>query len=253
MIALAYFTNWMNALPSLQHLWFSYSPLSHLWTLAVEEQFYLVWAPAMVVLTKLKMRTAAIVTALLALAFLIEPIVLAHSDFNRLYFGTDTRSGALFCGALCAWLARLGAWKWLRTWRRAPWFGAVLLALLVVSVSDLHRINYRHTWITGLILASVGGALSVVYLVERSDGAAARLLSTNVMVALGRRSYAIYLWSYVFNTWLRDTGVLEPVLVIGGTLLAAEISFRLIERPALRRKDRFAPGRLAVPVPINHA
>jgi peptidoglycan/LPS O-acetylase OafA/YrhL len=72
------------------------------------------------------------------------------------------------------------------------------------------------------------------------------LLSSTVLVAIGKRSYALYLWSYVLNTWLRDTGFFEPFLVIGTSFLAAEISYRLVELPALRYKRHLVP-----PVPYE--
>jgi peptidoglycan/LPS O-acetylase OafA/YrhL len=94
----------------------------------------------------------------------------------------------------------------------------------------------------------VACALTVVYVVERPTHAASRLLSSNLLVAIGQRSYALYLWSYVMNTWLRDTGYFEPVLVVGASFLAAEISYRLVELPALSFKHHFSgtkPGPLA--------
>jgi peptidoglycan/LPS O-acetylase OafA/YrhL len=107
----------------------------------------------------------------------------------------------------------------------------------------LRQEGQRGTWNTGLIVASLACALSVVYVIERPQGRAGQFLSNRVLVAIGQRSYALYLWSYVLNTWLRDTGYLESYLVVGASFLAAEISYRLVELPALRYKHRFAPPR----------
>ena len=81
----------------------------------------------------------------------------------------------------------------------------------------------------------------MVYVVERPLHLAGRFLSSDVLVAIGKRSYALYLWSYVLNTWFRDTGSFESFLVVGGSFLAAEISYRFVELPALGYKDRFVP------------
>ncbi len=237
--ALLYVTNWLDVEPHW-HLFYGYSPISHLWTLAVEEQFYVLWAPAMVLLLRLRRHAATLIAAAIAVFFLLDPVLLSASGFNRVYFGTDSRCGALFCGAVCAFIASRGAWARLR---RAPWapaLGAILLASIGWSTWALGQESHRGVWNTGLIVASLACALSVVYVVERPDGAAGRFLTRRMLVGIGRRSYALYLWSYVLNTWLRDTGFLESYLVIGASFLAAEISYRLVELPALRLKERFA-------------
>jgi peptidoglycan/LPS O-acetylase OafA/YrhL len=213
--ALLYVTNWLSVEPSW-HLWISYSPISHLWTLAVEEQFYVIWAPVMILL------------------------FLSGATFNRVYFGTDTRCAALFCGALCAFVGSTNGWRKLRTASWAPLLGAGIVGAIVWSSYALRQEGNRAVWNTGLIVCSLACALAVVFIVERPHRAAARALSSPLLVAIGKRSYALYLWSYVLNTWLRDTGALESFLVITTTFAAAEISYRFIELPALRFKHHFA-------------
>jgi peptidoglycan/LPS O-acetylase OafA/YrhL len=242
--ALLYVTNWLNVEPNW-HLWYGYSPISHLWTLAVEEQFYVLWAPVMLLLLRLRRRSATLVAAAIAVAFLLDPVLLSSSGFNRVYFGTDSRCGALFCGAVCAFIASRGGFARLRVARWAPALGALLLAAIGWSMWALRQEGDRAVWNGGLIVASLACALSVVYVVERPHGRSGAFLSNRVLVAIGQRSYALYLWSYVLNTWLRDTGYLESYLVVGTSFLAAEISYRLVELPALRYKHRFAPPRPA--------
>jgi peptidoglycan/LPS O-acetylase OafA/YrhL len=239
--ALLYVTNWLNVEPQW-HLWYGYSPLGHLWTLAVEEQFYVLWAPAMVLLLRLRRPVAALCVAAITLLALLDPVVLSSPNFNRVYFGTDSRCGALFCGALCALIATHGGWRFLRTARWAPALGVLAVGVILWSASALHQESQRGEWNTGLIAASIACALSVVYVVERPLYLAGRVLSSDLLVAIGKRSYALYLWSYVLNTWFRDTGILESFLVVGGSFLAAEISYRFVEIPALRYKDRFLPA-----------
>jgi peptidoglycan/LPS O-acetylase OafA/YrhL len=236
--ALLYITNWLNVEPNW-HLWFSYSPISHLWTLAVEEQFYVIWAPVMILLLRLRRHAATLVAAAIALVALVEPLFLSGATFNRVYFGTDTRSAALFCGALCACIGSTHGWRRLRTANWAPFLGAAIVAAICWSAYALRQEGHRGLWNTGLIVATLACALAVVFVVERPQRAAARFLSTPLLVAIGKRSYALYLWSYVLNTWLRDTGALEPYLVIGCSFMAAEISYRLVEMPALRLKHHF--------------
>jgi peptidoglycan/LPS O-acetylase OafA/YrhL len=113
----------------------------------------------------------------------------------------------------------------------------------------LRQEGQRGVWNTGLIVASLACALSVVYVIERPAGRAVKVLSNRWLIAIGQRSYALYLWSYVLNTWLRDTGYLESYLVVGSSFLAAEISYRLVELPALRLKRHFSTPRTDDPLP----
>jgi len=236
--ALLYVTNWLNVEPHW-HLWYGYSPISHLWTLAVEEQFYVIWAPVMLLLLRLRRHAATLLAAAIAVIALADPIFLSSSGFNRVYFGTDTRCAALFCGALCAFIGSTDGWRFLRRSQWAPLLGAVILGAIYWSAYALRQEGDRSLWNTGLIVCSLACALGVVFIVERPQGAAGRLLSSPSLVAIGKRSYAIYLWSYVLNTWLRDTGFFESFLVIGLSFLAAEISYRFVELPALRYKHHF--------------
>jgi peptidoglycan/LPS O-acetylase OafA/YrhL len=243
--AVLYVTNWLNVEPHW-HLWYGYSPISHLWTLAVEEQFYVIWAPVMVVLLRLRRHAATLVAAAIAFVALIEPLFLSSATFNRVYFGTDTRSAALFCGALCAFIGSTDGWRALRTARWAPFAGAAIIGAIAWSNYALRQEGQRGLWNAGLIVCTIACALAVVYVVERPRAGAGRFLSSGLLVAVGQRSYALYLWSYVLNTWLRDTGFFEPVLVIAASFIAAEISYRYVELPALRFKHHFTPS--ATPV-----
>jgi peptidoglycan/LPS O-acetylase OafA/YrhL len=238
--ALFYVTNLLTVEPSW-HLWHGYSPIGHLWTLAVEEQFYVIWAPIMLLLLRLRRHTATLIAAVIAVVALIDPIFSSSSAFSRVYFGTDTRCGALFCGAVCAFIGSTGGWQRVRTARWAPALGATLIGLGLWATFALSHEGHRDVWNSGLMVGSIACALGVVYVVERPQHLAGRFLSAPLLSAIGQRSYALYLWSYVLNTWLRDTGYFESLLVIATTFLAAEISYRFIELPALRHKDRFSP------------
>jgi peptidoglycan/LPS O-acetylase OafA/YrhL len=228
-----YVTNWLEAFPHA-HLWYSYSPIGQLWTLAVEDQFYLLWAPLTMVLVRHR-RWGLPFVATISVGLLLEPLLFLHANFNRLYFGTDTRGAALCLGALTAWLWHRGTFDRWRRSRAAPWIGTAIIGTLVWAVPELDL--GRVEWVIGLGVASVASALAVVYLTIRPHAWAARILSQPVLVAIGRRSYAIYLWSYVLNTWFRDTGVLKAPLVLLTTALAAEVSWRFVESRALGLKD----------------
>jgi peptidoglycan/LPS O-acetylase OafA/YrhL len=236
--ALLYITNWLSVEPHW-HLWYGYSPIGHLWTLAVEEQFYLIWAPVMLLLLRVRRHSATVSTAAIVALALAVPVFMSSSGFNRVYFGTDTRCAALFCGALCAFVGSTDGWRFLRRVRWAPLMGAGIVGAILWSSYALRQEGHRGLWNTGLIVCSLACALAVVFIVERPQRAAGRLLSARLLVAIGKRSYALYLWSYVLNTWLRDTGSLGWLLVIASSFVAAEISYRFVELPALRLKRHF--------------
>lgn len=250
--ALGYVTNWLDAFPGA-HLWSGYSPLGQLWSLAVEEQFYLVWAPVMLLLMRLRRPGRWI--SLLALGLLFEPLLVYHQGGNRLYFGTDTRMSALLVGAALGWYWRSGSLQRLERSVATPVLGfASALALVVAGIGFEHQ-DVAWQWVGGFVLASLAGGGLVLYLANRpEDSAVSQWLTRPAPRWVGQRSYAIYLWGYVFNTWFRSLGAACAVLTIACTLAAAEISHRLLEQPArawdARRRRAEAPPRApAVPAP----
>lgn len=234
--AVLYVTNWLDALLQF-HLWTGYSPLGHLWSLAVEEQFYLLWGPAMVLLLR-RRRTGLWITAL-ALVFLAEPALLFHQGTNRIYFGTDTRMSALLVGAAAGWWWRTGRLARLERSVLRPVLGVLCSAALLVSGVGFRHPGVAWQWVGGIVVASLAGAGLVVWLATSGEHrGAARALAHPAMVWLGRRSYAMYLWGYVFNTWFRALGPACLPLVLACTLGMADLSYRAVERPlgALSRR-----------------
>jgi peptidoglycan/LPS O-acetylase OafA/YrhL len=252
--ALAYVTNWLDAMAQY-NLWVGYSPLGHLWSLAVEEQFYLLWAPVMLLLCRTR-RAGWWLTALAA-GFLLEPVLLFAQGTDRVYFGTDTRMCALLVGAALGWWWRSGRLARLERSSATPLLGVASVAGLLVAGVGFRFPEVGWEWVGGLLLASVAGGGLVCYLANRADHMpAVRLLTSPCLLWLGRRSYAVYLWGYVCNTWFRSLGPACPVLTILCTAAMAECSYRLVERPlrdwARRPRPRRATPRVAVvspPVP----
>jgi peptidoglycan/LPS O-acetylase OafA/YrhL len=245
-----YVTNWLNAFVRM-NLWTGYSPLGHLWSLAVEEQFYLVWGPAMVLLCR-RRHGGWWITAL-ALGFLVEPVWLYHQGTNRVYFGTDTRMGALLVGAALGWWWRAGRLRLLERPVLGGALGAVSAAALLVAGVGFRHPDVAWQWVGGMLLAALASGGVVVHLATHIEvRGAARVLARPTMVWLGRRSYAIYLWGYVFNTWFRSLGAACLPLVLVCTLATAECSYRFVEQPlrdVIRRRRAAARPRRPAPVP----
>ncbi len=258
--AAVYGSNWWLA---FQHV--SYfarfgppSPLGHLWSLAVEEQFYLVW-PWLVWLGLIwygrrykrdqarrgrpgsvrNLWPLAALTLVLSALSAIEMAVLYHPSFDpsRIYDGTDTRAFGLLIGAA---LAMVWPSKGLRTnvgigARRfidgIGIVGLVVILLLIWLTNEYSPFLYRG----GLVLLSVATAL-VVASVAHPAGRFGRALGIRPLRWTGVRSYGIYLWHYpvivlTTATVAARTDYPRAVLQVGATVVIADLSWRLIETP----------------------
>ena len=219
-------------------------PLGHLWSLAVEEQFYLIW-PWLLWLglrwvrgrsagfTKLFLAVLALaVLSAAAMALLYRP----GYDPTRVYDGTDTRAFAVLIGAALAviWPSRLlgsdvtAAARWILDGIGAA--GLALIAVLIWRTSEYSPFLYRG----GMVLLSAGTALAV--------GAAAspasrigRALGWGPLRWIGVRSYGIYLWHFpiiVLTTPPRGTDSLARGAVqFAAAIGAAALSWRFVEEP----------------------
>ncbi len=234
-ITLAYGANWIYALGSGD------APLAHLWSLAVEEQFYVVWP--LVVLLLLRLPAARRHWPVLALAGISAALPFAFYDggagTDRIYFGTDTRAVGMLLGAVAAltWHRRrtAGALSWRPTAR--AWLGLVAILVFVLTVGNVPLKSLGAPALMALAAMQV-----VPYLVERPSAALSRLFHGKVLVWLGQRSYAVYLWHYVFATWLNPLSPWVSIPVgVGASLVAAWLSWRYVEAPALQYAKRFRP------------
>ena len=222
-------------------------PLDHLWTLSVEEQFYLVWPfTLMFLVRKLPARTALLITIGAALlSWSARAFVWSPSREGVAYASTFTRADGLLLGcALGQAYARRLFDPFLRALRHpAVGYAALVAILVLIPFSREDRASAYYFTITA---ASVASLLLVGHLVGngvQAQGGVARLLGCGVMTAIGRRAYSIYLWQGPVMFWL--TGPLDQTSArwpvnIGATLICAELSYRFIEIPFLRGRVRGA-------------
>ncbi len=241
---LLYMANWVLAIGLLDG-W--PAALGHLWSLAIEEQFYLVWPLILIgcLSTRHPFRTALLVSLSLAAASALwrANLTLEGASFGRRYFGTDTRADGILLG--CA-LGLVVTYKGLpveRVRRAALVFGGLVLTVALFVANN--GANAMHIW--GFAVVSVAAAALVLGTVE-PPRAIERVLTWRPLVQLGRISYGLYLWHGVIYYLLHHTAsvmVLPTpvlgVLEVGLSLIAAVGSYIVIERPALRLKKRFSP------------
>ena len=242
--SLGYVTNWYLIFEDQSYFEALGRPslLRHLWSLAVEEQFY-VFFPLIfaVVLARLRVRYAlalvcAVVVASVALmAVIFEPGV----DPSRVYYGTDTRIAVILAGAALAFIWRPGALPRRAaalTARTADAWGLAALAGIVgvaIAATDDGAFLYRGGFLAVAVLTAVLIAAAVHPRATLIKG----ILARRPLVWLGTRSYSVYLWHWPVFMLTRPG---EDVAIDGVELLAvrlaitlalAEASFRLIEAP----------------------
>jgi len=238
------------------------SPLTHTWSLAIEEQWYLLLPIALVLLpaaVRTRSRLAVGFAAIGAVSVVI--MWLSYSpgtDPSRAYYGTDTRLQALLVGAVLACLFTPGVIERFRPAARvaAP-LGliAVLGFFLVVSESD--EWLYRG----GFLLIAIAGVALLAGVVSHPEGVVATVLSLGPVVWVGRISYGLYLWHWPVYIVLSPgrTGMSgTPLLLLrlAVTFGIAAASYYLVEMPIRRGGlSRLSPVQrsavvLAAPVAI---
>ena len=243
--------------------------LQHLWSLAIEEQFYLSWAPLLLLLLpRLGRRRLAAIAVLLAAASAAWMAVLAQrmgypaqGDPSRLYFGTDTHGFALLLGAALGLLWQPAAKPADMTTHVLGWlFGLGALGAMVALFALMGE-NTPTLYPWGF-LAAAGVALVLIAAATHPALAFGRCLDNPVMRWLGERSYGIYLWHWPVFMLTRpgiDLRHLDDgealALRLALTLAVAALSYRYLEMPVRRgaleqllaRKRRHAwAGRLAL-------
>ena len=205
--ALCWVTNWWYILRDVSYFdaLGAPSPVTHFWSLAIEEQFYVVWPVVLILAHKFgvkrsHMRNATLVLVLasaLEMALLFNP----DADPSRVYYGTDTRAFSLLIGA---WLAfvwpsnQLGANNEVQLDRNVRIAldavgGIALIGLIAMMgcIEGTSAIMYRG----GILLASIITMVIIAVIVHPSS-ILGKVFSAKPLVWIGLRSYGIYLWHY---------------------------------------------------------
>jgi peptidoglycan/LPS O-acetylase OafA/YrhL len=255
--SILYLANWWQVFASRSYFEVASAPdlLQHLWSLAIEEQFYLIWPPVVAVLYTRSSRRRwllPVVSASGAAAsvLLMFAIFDPDRDPSRVYYGTDTRASALLIGATLAFVWQPDVGKRLVNpppilIDAAGIFAGFALALAVTRYNGFDPPVYRG----GFLLVSCATALLIVA-GTTSRTLSAALLSHRALRAIGERSYGLYLWHWPIFQLTRPgvdvdlDGWRLTMLRLVLTAIAAEASWRLVERP-LRRPRTSARGSAA--------
>ena len=220
---LLYFANWASLAGADLGL------LSQTWTLSVEEQFYLLWPLVLIVSMRWRRGPLVVIVAGATVSLFLRFTI---HDGRRIFFGSDTQAFGLLVGALLAVLALQGLRE-----RKLPGWATVALVLSLFALTPV-RNAFVGFWVVPVAVPIVGAVL-----IWSGTG---RVLTSAPLCYLGRRSYAIYLWHFPLIVLFRDAvgaSALNGLLMISLSIAFAELSWRVVERPFVRRRPDPAPSR----------
>jgi peptidoglycan/LPS O-acetylase OafA/YrhL len=247
--AVLYVTNWVYIFREVPYFEaFGRPPLlQQLWSLAVEEQFYLLWPLVLLfLLPRLKNNPSRLLVAIFLMIAIssggMAVLYSASVEPLRLYYGTDTRAAGFLVGAMLAifWAPRHASHALGRGQLEIlGWTGFATLLILYNYLNEFQPFLYRG----GILLTAIASALLIIGAASPIT-ALSKLLESRLLRWIGTRSYSIYLWHWpVFM--LSRPGIdihLPDLLIRAGQLVVtfglAELSYRWIESPIRRQGFR---------------
>jgi peptidoglycan/LPS O-acetylase OafA/YrhL len=233
--ALSYTTNYLNAFNGHS------SEIAHAWSLAVEEQFYLLWPLGFLFLRRRGLRRLATVTGLVIVTVVCWRSWLYLSlgvGSAYVYNAFDTRIDNILVGCLLAIVVVSGRGREI-VGRLAPNALAPVLTVLLLWYSTTGSNRYHYS--IGFTVDAMLIAVFIAQLLQRSASPAWRWLDSRVATTLGVLSYPMYLYHVHALDVGRKVGSFPPVQFLAGTLATiaiASVSYRIVEQPFLRLKNR---------------
>jgi peptidoglycan/LPS O-acetylase OafA/YrhL len=244
---LLYASNWWQI--AEKQSYFDKTPhvLKHLWSLAVEEQFYIVWPIVAYGLLKNFGRkttgTVSLMLALLSTAWMwyLYDLNIDGGDQNRIYLGTDTHAMGLLMGAALAcfwnpWAPAEESPAARRSLRAAALLSLATLGYMIQAMNESDPAMYRGSFLVVPILTC-----AVAYCAMNDPGfMVSRFLRTRIIQWIGLRSYSLYLvhWVVLVSLRLLDVSDLpKPMVLATGLAIVAglsELMYRYVESPSIR-------------------
>ena len=221
------------------------NPFVHLWSLAVEGQFYMIWPLLLAIGLRYapkRIHCVGITLLLIALsailmAWMYEP----GNDPSRVYYGTDTRAFGLLIGAVLAMLLPSEKWSQIKTAssrKLLNLLGGGALMILFYQISVMNEFE-DYIYEGGLVAVALTTALLIAALL-RPDTLLSQLFSWSLLRWIGVRAYGIYLWHFPIIELTKpavDTdgfNVLLAITQVIASVFLAALSYRYIEEPIRR-------------------
>ncbi|MBK3914615.1 acyltransferase family protein [Listeria ivanovii] len=224
------------------------SPLKNLWSLAIEEQFYLIWPAFLLVFLRWVKNPKLLLKIVIGLGLLsaIWMTILYDpgTDPSRVYYGTDTRAFDLLAGCALAFvwpfnrLSPVVPKKSKAVLNIAGTLSILLFLVFTAFVSEYQPFLYRG----GLLFVAIIG-VTMIATISHPASYLSKIFSFKPLRWIGTRSYGIYLWHYpiiTLTTPVFEVGqpnIWRAILQVAATFIIAELSFRFIETPI--RKNGF--------------
>jgi peptidoglycan/LPS O-acetylase OafA/YrhL len=233
LLALSYLGNWARVAGDPMGL------RNHTWSLAIEEQFYLVWPAMFLVALRFGGPTSrgllvVVVGAAVASALLRVVLVAGGAGGDRLYFGSDTRAEAILLGSAIAIARSRGLVPAMRSWMGPAAIAALALVVIAGPGPFEPWAGASYT-----LVAVVAGAAIVASL---GKAPLERLIASRPLTWLGDRSYSLYLWHVpvimVFGALAPGDAAVVPRMgaALVTSLALSALSYRLIERRCRARR-----------------
>jgi len=216
------------------HGWY----VEHAWSLSVEEQFYLLW-PGLLVFAHRRARSIPFALAVIALMPIVRILLSLTSSSPERAIITSGSADTLMVGCLLALLSNRAAWqqghrRFINAWTSAT--------MLVVGFILVPYLSAKLTGgFAGILTVALGNTVTsfciggiLLYVVDNPQSLAGTLLNFRLVRHMGVISYSLYLWQQLFTGNLAHMHLYVYLYM----LIAAALSFRLIEKPVLRLRTR---------------
>jgi peptidoglycan/LPS O-acetylase OafA/YrhL len=220
---------------------------SHTWSLAIEEQFYLLWPLSLLALWRRPDRAPGILATCIGAVWIHRAVLQFGVGAGQQYFYSafDTRADHLLVGCLLAVLLHRGRLAWL--WERlcTARMSVAVVGLLVTSVWMSEEWGFAYRDVVGFAIDPVLMAVLVVQAMAMRESPLWRWLNWSWVRYLGTISYSIYLYQQIVVDPLKRALAADPLIVqltftLGALVLVASSSYYFVERPFLRLKGRIA-------------
>ena len=245
-----YSSNWWYIFHKLDYFdsFGSQSPFKHLWSLAIEEQFYMIFPLLFLLINrkkkdkdgfyKLNRNFLYVILGVILVSLIVHIILFDINNISRIYFGTDTRAFSLLVGAVGAILYPMDKLNTKITPQENLLYSVVSLISIAALITIMIYTSEYNTWLYrgGFLLVAILGIIIIISS-GKQHTIMAKLLSFKPVVFIGKISYSLYLWHFpvlVLTTPVSEIGkpnIFFVVLRVILTFILAIISYALVETP----------------------